>query len=163
MPKGGLWAFVSNAGHVVLFGLLALWLALALPRDGGAGWPRLAGRVAATMGVVGLVSAWGAVDEWHQSFTGRTPSVLDWLTDTVAAAWVEHLDATEIVPNAFELRTRLDAALDELLELVRTGANEPRAGRAAETVVHRAEKLGRNDPCFCGSGKKFKKCCGKGN
>lgn len=20
-------------------------------------------------------------------------------------------------------------------------------------------KLGRNDPCFCGSGKKFKKCC----
>lgn len=22
------------------------------------------------------------------------------------------------------------------------------------------EKLGRNDPCFCGSGKKFKKCHG---
>jgi uncharacterized protein YecA (UPF0149 family) len=21
------------------------------------------------------------------------------------------------------------------------------------------EKLGRNDPCHCGSGKKFKKCC----
>jgi SWIM/SEC-C metal-binding protein len=23
-----------------------------------------------------------------------------------------------------------------------------------------AEKIGRNDPCPCGSGKKFKKCCG---
>jgi len=23
------------------------------------------------------------------------------------------------------------------------------------------EKVGRNDPCPCGSGKKFKKCCGK--
>jgi uncharacterized protein len=23
-------------------------------------------------------------------------------------------------------------------------------------------KLGRNDPCFCGSGRKFKKCCGAG-
>ena len=23
------------------------------------------------------------------------------------------------------------------------------------------EKIGRNDPCPCGSGKKFKKCCGK--
>ena len=23
------------------------------------------------------------------------------------------------------------------------------------------EKTGRNDPCPCGSGKKFKKCCGK--
>ncbi|MCX5855050.1 MAG: SEC-C metal-binding domain-containing protein [Deltaproteobacteria bacterium] len=21
--------------------------------------------------------------------------------------------------------------------------------------------MGRNDPCFCGSGKKFKKCCGR--
>jgi len=24
----------------------------------------------------------------------------------------------------------------------------------------RVEKVGRNDPCSCGSGKKFKKCCG---
>lgn len=22
-------------------------------------------------------------------------------------------------------------------------------------------KIGRNDPCHCGSGKKFKKCCGR--
>ncbi|MGD1844781.1 MAG: SEC-C metal-binding domain-containing protein [Salibacteraceae bacterium] len=22
-------------------------------------------------------------------------------------------------------------------------------------------KIRRNDPCFCGSGRKFKKCCGK--
>lgn len=26
-----------------------------------------------------------------------------------------------------------------------------------------AKKVGRNDPCTCGSGKKFKKCCGTGN
>ncbi len=24
---------------------------------------------------------------------------------------------------------------------------------------HAAPKIGRNDPCSCGSGKKFKKCC----
>jgi len=30
------------------------------------------------------------------------------------------------------------------------------------TTVHReAPKIGRNDPCPCGSGKKYKKCCGK--
>lgn len=29
-----------------------------------------------------------------------------------------------------------------------------------ETVVRQAPKIGRNDPCPCGSGKKFKKCCG---
>ncbi|HKL25871.1 MAG TPA: SEC-C metal-binding domain-containing protein [Desulfuromonadales bacterium] len=26
--------------------------------------------------------------------------------------------------------------------------------------VRRAEKIGRNDPCPCGSGRKYKKCCG---
>ena len=29
----------------------------------------------------------------------------------------------------------------------------------ARTVV-KGEKIGRNDPCPCGSGKKYKKCCG---
>lgn len=27
----------------------------------------------------------------------------------------------------------------------------------------KSEKIGRNDPCPCGSGKKYKKCCGKGD
>ena len=27
------------------------------------------------------------------------------------------------------------------------------------TVVRELPKIGRNDPCPCGSGKKFKKCC----
>ncbi|MBW2739388.1 MAG: tetratricopeptide repeat protein, partial [Deltaproteobacteria bacterium] len=30
-----------------------------------------------------------------------------------------------------------------------------------KTVVRGSEKVGRNDPCPCGSGKKYKKCCGK--
>lgn len=29
------------------------------------------------------------------------------------------------------------------------------------TTVVKAEKIGRNDPCACGSGKKYKKCCGR--
>lgn len=29
-----------------------------------------------------------------------------------------------------------------------------------EFPVEQAKKTGRNDPCICGSGKKFKKCCG---
>jgi hypothetical protein len=34
---------------------------------------------------------------------------------------------------------------------------------ARERTLHDAQlsKVGRNDPCFCGSGKKFKKCCGR--
>jgi len=30
-----------------------------------------------------------------------------------------------------------------------------------DTFVRESPKVGRNDPCTCGSGKKFKKCCGK--
>ena len=31
-----------------------------------------------------------------------------------------------------------------------------------ETVKRAEPKVGRNDPCHCGSGKKYKKCCGAG-
>ncbi len=44
---------------------------------------------------------------------------------------------------------------------VRSGASVQNGivGGAAST----AKKVGRNDPCPCGSGKKYKKCCGAGN
>ena len=32
--------------------------------------------------------------------------------------------------------------------------------KSSGTVVREGEKIGRNDPCPCGSGKKYKKCCG---
>lgn len=32
--------------------------------------------------------------------------------------------------------------------------------RQSKTVV-KPQKIGRNDPCPCGSGKKYKKCCGR--
>jgi uncharacterized protein len=36
----------------------------------------------------------------------------------------------------------------------------PRRKPAVETVKREEPKVGRNDECPCGSGKKFKKCCG---
>ncbi|MDR0494488.1 MAG: SEC-C domain-containing protein [Treponema sp.] len=35
-----------------------------------------------------------------------------------------------------------------------------KTGERIETVRREAPKIGRNDPCPCGSGKKYKKCCG---
>ncbi|MBT5063862.1 MAG: hypothetical protein HOM65_15635, partial [Verrucomicrobia bacterium] len=32
---------------------------------------------------------------------------------------------------------------------------------AKATPVRSGPKVGRNDPCPCGSGKKYKQCCGK--
>jgi SEC-C motif-containing protein len=37
-----------------------------------------------------------------------------------------------------------------------------KSGRVlTDTVVRSAPKVGRNEPCPCGSGKKYKHCCGK--
>ena len=41
-------------------------------------------------------------------------------------------------------------------------AENPDAVPKVETVVHEGPRIGRNDPCPCGSGKKYKKCCGAG-
>ncbi len=38
-------------------------------------------------------------------------------------------------------------------------AYEDVAAEKPKPIVNRASKLGRNEPCPCGSGKKFKKCC----
>lgn len=85
-PGGPLWRFLGNGVHVPLFGLLALWVALALPRRASDRWPRLSLSTGALIVLFVLLN--GAMDEWHQSTTGRNASVSDVLTDTVAASWV---------------------------------------------------------------------------
>jgi len=41
------------------------------------------------------------------------------------------------------------------------GARQPGGeGNAPATIRRESAKVGRNDPCPCGSGKKYKKCCG---
>lgn len=42
---------------------------------------------------------------------------------------------------------------DQKLEIIKSY-------KRSKTVV-KGEKIGRNDPCPCGSGKKYKKCCGR--
>ena len=38
---------------------------------------------------------------------------------------------------------------------------EQQSAAAVKTVVRNTRKVGRNEPCPCGSGKKYKKCCGR--
>ena len=58
-----------------------------------------------------------------------------------------------------EAKIRLDyqhAAAEALV-----GAEEAQALAATQPVVREGEKVGRNDPCPCGSGRKYKQCHGK--
>ncbi len=80
----------------------------------------------------------------------------------VLEAYVAHLELTQVVPQLFEIRRALDETRAEFQEAVRTGRGAQHGTREKGTpFVHGAPKLGRNDPCSCGSGKKYKKCHGK--
>jgi preprotein translocase subunit SecA len=77
------------------------------------------------------------------------------------AHYLDHLEETETVSDIFELRRALDGTSEEFVQAARSGEHAHH-GAAAPTapIVNKAPKLGRNDPCWCGSGKKFKKCHG---
>ncbi len=56
---------------------------------------------------------------------------------------------------------RMMAPATAALEDVETPMSEAADDMTRGHTVHVAERPGRNDPCPCGSGKKYKKCCGK--
>ena len=65
-------------------------------------------------------------------------------------------------------RVRLQEAPEQELEhrqeprdLKFSGADETAASTSSEPFRREGPKVGRNDPCPCGSGKKYKKCCGR--
>jgi preprotein translocase subunit SecA len=68
--------------------------------------------------------------------------------DTVRALFLVQIRKAE--------EPRREAVADEK-EMVESGGSDT---GAAQTPVHK-KKVGRNDPCPCGSGKKYKKCCGQ--
>ena len=55
-----------------------------------------------------------------------------------------------------EIKKNVEVKADDKQNLV---TNSPTGG--AKIPVTRGAKIGRNDPCPCGSGKKYKDCCGK--
>lgn len=56
--------------------------------------------------------------------------------------------------NQYELEQKRQKELNELNMIGSISTTEQPATRSNE------DKIGRNDPCLCGSGKKYKKCCG---
>ena len=80
---------------------------------------------------------------------------------------IQRQDAAE----AIEQQRRQEAAGEKLAfqhaqtSAMEGGAAEPQAEPAdaptPQTYVRDQPKVGRNEPCHCGSGKKFKQCCGK--
>ena len=58
----------------------------------------------------------------------------------------------------FRIRSEEDVKREQAAKI--TATNGDTDGSDKKRPVKKGEKVGRNDPCPCGSGKKYKKCCG---
>ncbi len=57
--------------------------------------------------------------------------------------------------------TRLDTSAVDTITPVGESAPNKTSDSKPQPIVNNGPKVGRNDPCPCGSGKKYKNCCGK--
>jgi preprotein translocase subunit SecA len=67
----------------------------------------------------------------------------------------------DTVGTMFTLQVRPHQELPEEARGPRAMVFSHGDGGSAAPTQRQQRKTGRNDPCPCGSGKKFKKCCGK--
>lgn len=73
-----------------------------------------------------------------------------------------HAVAEEPGVSPFEIVSAVSTARGDFEAAMRDAGRERRASADARTPFKRpGAKLGRNDPCFCGSGRKYKACCAK--
>ena len=98
---------------------------------------------------------------------------LDGINDSLKQANpIETMTEDTVVSLAFDkellYKNMVDAKADWLYELPQwekifdeeTRKRLYREQKASGTI-RKPKKIGRNDPCPCGSGKKYKKCCGR--
>lgn len=68
-------------------------------------------------------------------------------------------EGTATMLLTFRLKSEEDIKREQTAKI--TGASGASDGSDKKQPVKKGKKVGRNDPCPCGSGKKYKHCCGK--
>jgi uncharacterized protein len=118
------------------------------------------------LGFLAAVNAWP--EEWAgprnkaaQHWRSTTLDLLQALTldDTDAPTLSAFADAQDGPPTVSEKRMR---AFGDAIWAVYNMRDTWRTLGPRVQTVHVLAAPGRNDPCTCGSGKKYKKCCGAG-
>ena len=74
----------------------------------------------------------------------------DFVSNTLVETSARHDDA-----NTTQQPQQSDIGQEQSDAIQRSGGGK----QAVETIRNRDQKTGRNDPCTCGSGKKYKSCC----
>ena len=79
---------------------------------------------------------------------------------TQVATILLHIEKAEHVSRSEAAHITNAGVQDAAINLVDGNITEKEGG-LNKTVVNKEPKVGRNDECPCGSGKKYKNCCGK--
>jgi hypothetical protein len=82
-------------------------------------------------------------------------------TPEIVRALLDHLFEQKANANAWSLDAIFDEARAHFAARLAAGGGRDQRAGSPEPLKRPGSKLGRNDPCPCGSGKKFKKCCAK--
>jgi len=114
------------------------------------------------------IGYWAAGFEWAlANFPQLEEAALSGVPDLLDSIW-RHLpeqdEAQQALTKALDeehplknLDEAIEALVFDVVDLAQIGLAE---SHKVETVVREHPKLGRNDPCHCGSGKKYKNCHG---
>ena len=94
-------------------------------------------------------------DEMTSSIKEQTAKTL---LSVMPANTIRHAEAPRATSEG-----QKPVAAPEKRENVYGKAATPDKATSTPYVKPKSEQVGRNDPCPCGSGKKYKKCCGAGN
>lgn len=114
------------------------------------------------------IGYWAAGFEWAlANFPQLEEAALSGVPDLLDSIW-RHLPEQDETQQALtkaldeehplkNLDEAIEALVFDVVDLAQIGLAE---SHKVETVVREHPKLGRNDPCHCGSGKKYKNCHG---
>ena len=108
---------------------------------------------------------WPTVEEQWQSVTvaDGTLRMLQALLTTLMLGIDEEQTQQQMVAAGLENPPALADLIDQIdlmISEVAMAADEAMLGNKSQSV-NPFKDIGRNDPCPCESGKKFKQCCGK--
>ena len=98
--------------------------------------------------------------EGHRMFNEMLESIEDRVTNIIFRVRLEAGQRNHNVYNVSQAKHD-EVNQFEVTQRQRAAATAPQGERKVKTIKHEEPKVGRNDPCTCGSGKKYKKCCGK--
>jgi len=97
--------------------------------------------------------------EGHRMFNEMLESIEDRVTDIIFRVRLESGQRARNIYNVSQ--TKHDEVNQfEVTQRQRAAAQAPQGEQKVKQIMHTEPKVGRNDPCPCGSGKKYKKCCG---